>query len=260
MTETPSTDDAEPQHPGYLELLAATDGTLRAVVEYHRPHPVMSAHEPSRVGYWQCRGCDPGPHPEDLPDAPCSTIQLIAEMLGVPGALPDDHPVIVQMRRGDGSNWAPSGAVRRYIAAEEAPPKEMPAAVDQSWARVAERLDELSRPVWEAATSPVLDLLAKRAIHMDAGIPSGQPDHLEIQLVEHEDVGALDRILAGLDHAGYEDCTLYAAFGGPPSGAVIARVTRDQVPDGGVLMISVDMISVDRNRLNPVERPSEDAS
>ncbi|MFI7608761.1 hypothetical protein ACIBTV_27125 [Micromonospora sp. NPDC049366] len=73
-----------PQHPGYLALLAAAEGPLRAVVEHHRPHPVMSGWDADRVGYWQCHGCDPDRGFEDYPDGPCSTIQLIAEQLGEP--------------------------------------------------------------------------------------------------------------------------------------------------------------------------------
>ena len=69
----------EHQHPGYLALHAATDGTPRAVVEHHRPKPVMSWHDKDRVAYWQCHGCDPGDHAEDHADWPCTTTELIAE-------------------------------------------------------------------------------------------------------------------------------------------------------------------------------------
>lgn len=72
-----------PQHPGYQALYAATDGPLRAVVEHHRPHPVMSARGPSVVGYWQCHGCDPGPRFEDWADWPCSTIEIVSAAASV---------------------------------------------------------------------------------------------------------------------------------------------------------------------------------
>jgi hypothetical protein len=31
----------------------------------------------------RCFGCDLGPHPEDSPDAPCTTLDTIAQKLGV---------------------------------------------------------------------------------------------------------------------------------------------------------------------------------
>ena len=73
--------DQTPQHPQYLAVRAAVNGPLRAVVEHHRPHPVMRGRAPEQIAYWQCHGCDQGPRPEDLPDAPCSTIELIAELI-----------------------------------------------------------------------------------------------------------------------------------------------------------------------------------
>ncbi|WP_345154032.1 hypothetical protein [Micromonospora maritima] len=80
--EEPPIDAADdtPQHPQYLAVRAAVNGPLRAVVEHHRPHPVMRD-RPEQIAYWQCHGCDQGPRPEDLPDAPCSTIELIAELI-----------------------------------------------------------------------------------------------------------------------------------------------------------------------------------
>lgn len=59
---------------GHLRLLEASGPVLRAVVELHAP--VWST-------WWHCDGCDLGVHAEDTPDWPCSTVELIAEQLGV---------------------------------------------------------------------------------------------------------------------------------------------------------------------------------
>lgn len=148
------------------------------------------------------------------------------------------------------------------MAEDPAPPKPLAGTGPDSWLgsptyhlHVSERLDESFRPVWEAATSQVLDLLARVEITMGAEVLANSPDHLEIVLDAYEQVGALDRVLSGLDGAGYRDWTLLAAFGGPPTGAFIAPVERDQVPGGNIIMIRVD-----RKKTAPVERPAEDAS
>lgn len=56
------------------ELAAA----LRAVVELHAP-----VREGGVFGYNTCSGCDNGSYAIDSPDWPCSTIQVIAEQLGI---------------------------------------------------------------------------------------------------------------------------------------------------------------------------------
>jgi hypothetical protein len=65
-----------PTPAGHMALLDTLrmDGVLRAVIELHTPH--WSA-------WWHCEGCDLGIHAQDWPDWPCSTVQLIAEQLGV---------------------------------------------------------------------------------------------------------------------------------------------------------------------------------
>lgn len=119
---------------------------------------------------------------------------------------------------------------------EDPPPHEQLAATDLNWQgsptfhlRVAENLDEPSRAIWTAATSEVLDLLAGQEISMDAGIPSDQPDHLEILLTLHEAGPALARVLSGLSSAGYGSFVVHAPAGVAPGGVIIIRVDRNKL-------------------------------
>jgi hypothetical protein len=56
--------------------VAAPLAALRAVVELHTPEVFG--------GIWACLACSPGMPPQILRAAPCSTIRVIAEQLGVP--------------------------------------------------------------------------------------------------------------------------------------------------------------------------------
>lgn len=56
---------------------AVASGLLRDVLDHHRPVEAT-------WGGAVCGGCDLGPHPEDLPDWPCSTWTMIADGAAVP--------------------------------------------------------------------------------------------------------------------------------------------------------------------------------
>lgn len=71
----PGPQPAQPVPEGHTALMDATDGALRAVVGLHQP--VWSGYS------WHCEGCDLGPYPEDTPEWPCSTVELIGLVLGV---------------------------------------------------------------------------------------------------------------------------------------------------------------------------------
>jgi hypothetical protein len=68
-----------PPVPAGHQLLLDADGmmgALRAVVELHAPdwyHPY----------YYGCRGCDADGYEWEPPEWPCSTVELIARVLGV---------------------------------------------------------------------------------------------------------------------------------------------------------------------------------
>lgn len=65
-----------------LTLIAPSEGqrVLTAVVELHRPVPCHAAHGSV---FWECEGCDRGDYAEGAPDAPCTTLNKVAKMLGV---------------------------------------------------------------------------------------------------------------------------------------------------------------------------------
>ena len=54
---------------------------LRAVVELHKPVPAFG--NLYYAGGFSCGGCDPGAYADSEAGAPCSTLLLIAERLGV---------------------------------------------------------------------------------------------------------------------------------------------------------------------------------
>lgn len=60
---------------GYMALVEATDGTLRDVVRLHAP--MWDLHQ------YVCRGCDADGYEWEPPQWPCSTVELIADQLGV---------------------------------------------------------------------------------------------------------------------------------------------------------------------------------
>jgi hypothetical protein len=55
---------------------------VKAVLELHKPQDTYGSSGTKR-SYLQCTGCDQGPHYEDDPDWPCSTVLAIAAALGV---------------------------------------------------------------------------------------------------------------------------------------------------------------------------------
>lgn len=65
----------------YRALLAAADGLVRELVEFHRPEP--SIVHGVRVAWWECKGCDASGYEWEYPEWPCRTSELIAERLGV---------------------------------------------------------------------------------------------------------------------------------------------------------------------------------
>lgn len=75
---------AERLHVELLQNLPGGSGDARSalseVVELHAPKAPRSM--PCMV---TCKGCDLGPHPEDSPDWPCSTIATVNSYAGVNG-------------------------------------------------------------------------------------------------------------------------------------------------------------------------------
>jgi len=60
---------------GHMALVEATDGTLRDVVRLHAP--MWDLYQ------YVCRGCDADGYEWEPPQWPCSTVELIADQLGV---------------------------------------------------------------------------------------------------------------------------------------------------------------------------------
>lgn len=70
-----------PTPAGHAALLQATAGALREVVELHAPVWAYM---------WECQGCDADGYEWEPPSWPCSTVELIAQRVGVELGEDDD--------------------------------------------------------------------------------------------------------------------------------------------------------------------------